>query len=248
MPDSYTEDEEQLLELAYVYGLDAVSEGERSEIAGRLGVAAPHTAQAFARIVGDTQETMALITAADALAPPAALRARILQAIGIQPVDQGSDELTLRRNQRRRWIIRAVAAAAAVCAIVIGTTVAAQRFAHHAEQPSAAQILANPDIRTVSAAVAGGTITLSASTQANAVVVSMANVPPPPEGHVYQMWFLAESGNPRSAGTMSADTMPPPGGEVVPALNSAIKLAVTVEPGSGSPQPTSTPVVVVSLT
>jgi hypothetical protein len=248
MPDSYTDDEQQLLDLAYVYALDAVSEGERSEIAGRLGVAAPHTAQAFARIVSDTQETIARITVDDVLAPPAQLRARLLQAIGIQSADGGSDELALKRIRRRRLIVRAVAAAAAVCAIGLGTTVVTERFWHHQAQPTVAQILANPDTRTVSAAVAGGTITLSASAQANAVVVSMANVPPPPEGHVYQMWFLPASGNPRSAGTMSADTMPPPGGEVVPALDSATKVAVTVEPGSGSSQPTSTPVVVVSLT
>jgi len=123
MPDSYTEDEQQLLDLAYVYALDAVSEAERSDIAGRLGVAAPHTAQAFARIVGDTQETMALVTAGDAMAPPAELRVRILQAIGIQPAGDSSDELALRRIRRRRLIIRVVAAAAAVCAIVIGTSV-----------------------------------------------------------------------------------------------------------------------------
>jgi anti-sigma-K factor RskA len=248
MPESYTEDEQQLLDLAYVYALDAVSENERAEIAGRLGAAAPHTAHAFGRIVFDIQETIARITAADASTPPPALRARLLHAIGVQPAADTSDELALKRVRRRRLMIRAVAAAAAVCAIVIGATVVAERFGHHPAQPTVAQILANPDIRTVSAAVAGGTITLSASAQANAVVVSMANVPPPPAGHVYQMWFLPASGNPRSAGTMGADTMPPPGGEVVPALDSAAKVAVTVEPGSGSTQPTSAPVVVVSLT
>ncbi|BBX83876.1 anti-sigma factor [Mycolicibacterium aubagnense] len=246
MPDSYTEDEQQLLDLAYVYALDAVSEAERSDIAGRLGVVAPHTAQAFARIVGDTQETMALLTAGDAVAPPAELRARILKAIGIQS-ERSSDELALRRTRRRRLIVRVAAAAAVICAIVIGTTVVAERFTNQPAQPTVSQVLANPDIRTFSAAVAGGTITLSASQQANAVVVAMSNVPAPPAGHVYQMWFIPASGAPRSAGTMSADTMPPPGGEVVPALNSAAKVAVTVEPGSGSSQPTSTPVVVVSL-
>jgi anti-sigma-K factor RskA len=248
MSDSYTEDEQHLLDLAYVYALDAVSEAERAEIAGRLGGTAPHTAQAFARIVSDTQETMARITVNDVLAPPAQLRARLLHAIGIQPADESSDELTLKRIRRRRLIVRAVAAAAAVCAIGLGITVSTDRLWRHPAQPTVAQILANPDIRTVSAPVAGGTITLNASARANAVVVSMANVPPPPPGHVYQMWFLPASGNPRSAGTMSAETMPPPGGEVVPALNSATKVAVTVEPGSGSSQPTSTPVVVVSLT
>ena len=90
--------------------------------------------------------------------------------------------------------------------------------------------------------------TFVASQQANAVVVAMANVPAPPAGHVYQMWFIPASGAPRSAGTMGPDTMPPPGGEVIPALDSAAKVAVTVEPGSGSSQPTSDPVVVVALT
>ena len=42
MPDSYTDDEQQLLDLACVSALDAVSEADRSGIAGRLGVAAPH--------------------------------------------------------------------------------------------------------------------------------------------------------------------------------------------------------------
>ncbi|MHA7665440.1 anti-sigma factor [Mycolicibacterium sp. HS_4_1] len=248
MPDSYTEDEQQLLDLAYVYALDAVSEAERSDIAGRLGVAAPHTAQAFARIVGDTQETMALLTAGDAMTPPTELRARILQGIGIPSPERGSDELALRRSRRRRMIVRIAGAAAAVCAIVIGSTVVVERFTNQPAQPTVSQVLAKPDTRTFSADVAGGTITLSASQQANAVVVAMANVPAPPAGHVYQMWFIPASGAPRSAGTMSADTMPPPGGEVVPALNSAAKVAVTIEPGSGSAQPTSTPVVVVSLT
>jgi len=248
MPDSYTDDEQQLLDLAYVYALDAVSEAERSDIAGRLGVAAPHTAHEFARIVGDTQETIALVTAGDAMAPPAELRMRILQAIGIQSAAESSDELALRRIRRRRLVVRVVAAAAVVCAIVIGTTVVAERFTDHPAQQTVSQVLANPDIRTFSAAVAGGTITLSASQQANAVVVAMSDVPAPPAGHVYQMWFIPASGAPRSAGTMSADTMPPPGGEVIPALNSAAKVAVTVEPGTGSSQPTSTPVVVVSLT
>lgn len=248
MPDSYTDDEQQLLDLAYVYALDAVSEGERAEIAGRLGVAAPHTAQAFGLIVSDTQETIARVTVADALAPPAELRVRVLHAIDIRQSDDDSAELARSRIRRRRVIVRTVAVAAAVCAIVIGTTVVAERFAHHRTQPTVEQVLADPDIRTVSAPVAGGTITLRASAKANAVVVSMADVPPPPEGHVYQMWFLPASGSPRSAGTMGADSMPPPGGEVVPALNSAAKVAVTVEPGTGSSQPTSTPVVVVSLT
>ncbi|WP_305091566.1 anti-sigma factor [Prescottella sp. R16] len=62
------------------------------------------------------------------------------------------------------------------------------------------------------------------------------------------MWFLPASGEPRSAGTMSTDTMPPPGGEVVPDLDAATAVAVTVEPGSGSPLPTADPIVTIALT
>ena len=104
--------------------------------------------------------------------------------------------------------------------------------------PTVDQIIASPDAHTVTAEVAGGVVTVNASEQENALVVAMADVPPPPSGYVYQMWFVPESGAPRSAGTMSPTTMPPPGGSVIPDLDSAVTVAVTVEPGSGSEQPT----------
>jgi hypothetical protein len=41
--------------------------------------------------------------------------------------------------------------------------------------------------------------------------------------------------------------MPPPDGTVIPALDSATRVAVTVEAGEGSPQPTGTPVVIIPI-
>jgi anti-sigma-K factor RskA len=246
MPDSHVDDEQGLLELAYPYALDAVSEDERAEIGDRLAAAAARTARTFSSIVADTQETMALVTAGDAVDPPPQLRERVLQATEASAHQDAADDLAARRARRRRLITMAAAAA-----IVIGvaSTVVVRSF-DRSPAPAAlsvAQVLANPDVRTISTAVAGGTITLSASAAANAVVVKMPNVPPPPAGHVYQMWFVPASGTARSAGTMGADSMPPVGGEVIPALDSATAVAVTVEPGSGSSQPTSTPIVTISL-
>ncbi|MGW6693894.1 anti-sigma factor [Rhodococcus sp. NPDC054953] len=247
MRESNADDEHDLLDLAHVYALDAVSEADRTEIAGRLGAAAPHTARAFARIVADTHETMALVAAGDAAAPPPELRERLLRAIDTEPAGRVDDELTDRRTQRRRRITRAVLAAAAAVVVGIGTTVAIRQFDRPTSLPTVEQVLASPDARTRTTEVAGGSITLSSSEQANAVVVEMSDVPPPPDGHVYQMWFVPDSGAPRSAGTMSAATMPPPGGEVIPALDSAAAVAVTVEPGTGSTQPTGAPVVTIPL-
>lgn len=112
---------------------------------------------------------------------------------------------------------------------------------------SVAQVLHAPDVRTVTAEVAGGTISIAASAQINAAVVTMTNVPPPPAGHVYQMWLMPTSGAPRSAGTMTAVTMPPPGGEIVRPLYAAAAVAITVEPGAGSTQPTGQRVATIAL-
>ncbi|WP_137725959.1 anti-sigma factor [Prescottella subtropica] len=250
MPDHRSDDEQDLIDLAYPFALDAVSDTERATITGRLDAASAATAEEFARIVSGVHETMARVTSRDADAPPPELRGRLLRAIEAAPAPAGAprDDLADRRARRRRRLGRAVAAAAAVVVVGVGAGIAVRQLEHTPSAPTVEQVLADPDARTVTTDVAGGTITLSSSARSDAVVVSMSNVPPPPAGHVYQMWFLSAAGEPRSAGTMSADTMPPPGGEVVPDLDTAISLAVTVEPGSGSALPTGNPIVVVTLT
>ncbi|MGV9798315.1 anti-sigma factor [Mycobacterium sp. NPDC003449] len=248
MPDNHTDDERELLDLAYPYALGAVSEVERDDIGERLRTAAASTADVFARIVTDTQETMALVTAGDTLVPPSRVREFLLNAIQAQPEPVASDDLAHHRARRRQRISRAALAAAAAVVIGVASVVVVRSFDRPPAVPSVAQVLDSPDTRTTTTEVAGGTITLSASAQANAVVVAMSDVPPPPQGHVYQMWFFSTAGPARSAGTMSADTMPPPGGTVIPALDSATTVTVTVEPGSGSTQPTGNPVVSIPLT
>lgn len=248
MPEDHTDDERDLLDLAYPFAVDAVSEAERAEINDRLRASAPPTAEAFARIVADTRETLALVGGSDALAPPHELRDRIMSAVDSGPVESDTDDVARRRALRRRRLTRALVAAAAVVVVGVGVAVGVGQFSDRAPTvPTVDQVIASPDVHTFTADVAGGTITLSSSAEENAVVVSMTDVAPPPSGHVYQMWFVPESGAPRSAGTMSADTMPPPGGSVIPELDSAASVAVTVEPGTGSPQPTGEPVVTIPL-
>lgn len=254
MPETTTPPgDDGLLELAYVYALDAVSDAERREIAERLAAADPDTSAQFRRIVREVRETTARTSVLDATPPPSDLRARILAAVdegAVDEVEAVADLGAHRAARRWRWT-RVISAAAAVVVIGVGGAVAVNQLSdNQPAPPSVAQVMAEPDTSTASAEVAGGTVTVTASRQLDAAVVSLESVPPPPAGQVYQMWLMPDDGtaeSARSVGTMSADTMPPPSGEVIAGLGDAQTVAITVEPGTGSPSPTTDPIVAVSL-
>jgi anti-sigma-K factor RskA len=111
----------------------------------------------------------------------------------------------------------------------------------------AEQIMAAPDVRTVSSQLAGGTATVVFSRDMNAGVLVMNNVPPPTQGTVYQMWLVGDKG-PLSAGTMNTAAVAPSTTHMLPNLENSSVLAFTVEPGNGSPQPTGKIFAKLSLT
>lgn len=214
----------ELLELATPYALHAVSDAERAAIDLQLAAAPPSVAEAFRNEVRAVHETMTAVSAATATEPPTHLRAAVLAVA--QP-DSG---------RRSRWRTAFLAAAAA---IVVGL---AAFGAGLAMQPSrtpsmAEQIMAAPDVRTVSGQLAGGTATVVFSRDRNAGVLVMNNVPPPSQGTVYQMWLIGDKG-PTSAGTMNTAAVAPSTTDMLTNLGSSSALAFTVEPGTGSPQPT----------
>jgi anti-sigma-K factor RskA len=111
----------------------------------------------------------------------------------------------------------------------------------------AEQIMAAPDVRTVSADVAGGKATVMFSRDRNAGVLVMNNVPPPSQGTVYQMWLVGDKG-PVSAGTMDTAEVTPSTTHMFNDLKNSSALAFTVEPPGGSPQPTGKIFAKLSLT
>jgi anti-sigma-K factor RskA len=78
------------------------------------------------------------------------------------------------------------------------------------------------------------------------IVLMNAVLPAPPAGKAYQLWLVPDSGSPISAGVF----FPGPGGEIplmmshVPPGTVAKAFAVTVESGSGNPQPTGPKVLI----
>ena len=107
-------------------------------------------------------------------------------------------------------------------------------------QSTAHQVFSAPDVHTVYGAIpAGGTATVMFSRNRNAGVLVMNDVPPPSPGTVYQMWLVSSTGS-ISAGTMDAEAVAPSTTAVLENLGDSTKLSFTVEPGTGSTQPSGT--------
>lgn len=215
----------ELLELATAYALHAVSEAERADIDRRVSSAPSTVAAAFDNEVRAVRETMAAVSVATAAEPPAHLRAATLAGVK-------SDT-----SRYLRWRTAIFASAAAII-VGLGAFGIGVLTRPSASPTVADQILAAPDVRTISRPLATGTATVMFSRDRNAGVLVMNNVPPPSPGTVYQMWLLGAKG-PTSAGTMGTAAVAPSTTATLTNLGSSTALAFTVEPGTGSPQPTS---------
>ncbi len=218
-----------LIELAAPYALHAVSDAERADIDRRVAAAPSAVVAAFADEVRAVRETMAALSASTTAEPPAHLRASVL-AIA-QP-----DEVAAKRSMRWRTTVLVSVAATIVAGL---TALGVQVLLRPSATPSLAQqVISATDARKVSSPLGGGTATVTFSHNRNAGVLVMDNVAPPAPGTVYQMWLIGANG-PTSAGTMGPAAVTPSTTATLANIGSSTALAFTIEPGSGSPQPTS---------
>jgi len=81
------------------------------------------------------------------------------------------------------------------------------------------------------------------------VLLLASNLPPAPTGKTYEMWMIPKSGKPVPAGLFQSES----DGTAMYLRKGAVDvatvgiIAVTLEPEAGSPQPTSTPIIVAAL-
>jgi len=235
MPDNPSE----LLDLAYPYALDALSTQDRDEVERMLEEADEPTADAFRATVRDLRETLAAMTIVDATPAPADLEAKLQRTLvarlGVP---------SRRRARNLRWL-----AAAAAAAIVIGVGAGIAVYRSQSHEPAgvtAQQVMDHADTleRTVPM-TGGGTVTVDASRQMGLAVVTFDTVPAPPVNHAYQLWLISPAGQVRSAGVLNA--LPTRRAPLLVPVAGASKLAVSVEPAGGSPQPTTQPIAGVPL-
>ena len=139
-----------------------------------------------------------------------------------------------------------LAAVAASGAITVsdGHRLAAAEMRDH----QIAEVLTAPDAVMLTGRVkAGGTATIVMSRRDRSLVFTTAGLPPLPAGRCYQLWLMGP------AGDTSAGMLPVPhGGMTSPVIASGLTAGdwagLTIEPEGGSPQPTSTPILMLSLT
>lgn len=247
--------------------LDALPADEASAFAEHLSDC-PTCSEEFRGL----QETAAMLGAAEAFRPPAALRERVLEAAArtpqlppILPGQQGrhrSTELPAgaagdknmvdigsAAPHKVSWLRRPtgwLAAAAAVVLVAGGISWAV--LAGRTTPPSASDQLRqcvsqDAAAKKVSPNVgAGGSAEVS--TSCSGVVVQLPTMAPPPPGRAYQVWKI-DGGAPQSEGIVNTAAGAP---LVMPMKSGDAAVAVTVEPAGGSKAPTTKPIWAVPLT
>ncbi|SEK86476.1 anti-sigma factor [Rhodococcus maanshanensis] len=234
-------DDDQI-DLANAYALDALDAEERRAVEQLLATSDDRLRTDFETVVRRCRETLATTATVHETAPPAQLRERLLTQIAQEPrTGPGPAPVSLadRRRTTPRW--RLVGVAAAAVALLVGGVVIGQQLREPSPpQPVAAQVMSAPDVRTSSTAVpGGGSATAVYSRSTDAAVLMMNDVTPPASDSVYQMWLIAGTGAPVSAGMMAPDQVSPSTVAVLDDLDGASLLAFTVEPAGGSEQPTT---------
>ncbi|MFI9807073.1 anti-sigma factor domain-containing protein [Streptomyces sp. NPDC052301] len=252
--------------LAAPFALDALEPGERRRFEKHLRGC--DRCAADVRALAEDAVRLAWSTAAPA---PAALRDRVLAAVRTTPQERTAAQAPAReraaqlpphvwgaqpppgrtRTPRARPLFAPFATATAAAALVVASLFAVQAHrtqdrltAEQARSREIAHVLAAPDARTTSSADAHGRgIGVIASASEGEAVVTLSGYGTPSGGRVHQLWLTRPGAQPRSLGLFAGDT---------PLLakgleRSSLSLAVTVEPDGGSAQPTSQPVVQLTL-
>lgn len=250
--------------LSGAYALDALEPAERERFERHL----VHC-RACADEVRSLTSTANRLAFAAAETPPPDMRSRVLAAATVvsqlppetAPSSSASSSRQSRSSQpqirlgpaRSPWGTRLAGGFAAVC-LAVAVTFGIYGYSAHQQLQSVqtqnhaiAGVLAAPDAQVVSQSVTnGGTATVVLSRSERRVVVSTSGLPTLTDQRVYQLWFIGPS-RVASAGLVPAAS----GGKTAPVLASGLetqdKLGMTVEPAGGTAQPTTTPILVMTL-
>lgn len=235
-------------------GIDEMRDEQFADVRAALGLAVAPVAPS----AGMKDAVMAAIATTPQLAPLAAV-----EPVGDNPVadDSVADDPVMdampaaapgsaAERAQARWFTRPamlVTAAAAAVALFFGGVLAADLIAPGApsDADQLAAIVAAPDVSTVVSGVAGGaTATLVSSESVGLSAMVFDGLEPLSDDERYALWYITD-GVPTPAGLFAVDG----DGTVVQVLDGAFEagtiVGVTVEPASGSPAPTSDPIVAI---
>lgn len=238
--------------LGGAYALDAVDDIERAAFDRHLAECETCTVD-----VAEYRETVTRLAEGSWSVPPPRMRdlvlARAAATRQLPPVDRRRST----PNPIARW--RRLTAAAAVVG-VLGAGAAVTTYAVQEQRISAGQaavataqqraeriqaVLAAPDASLRAGELAGGgRVTVVASDTQDAGVVVLADAPAPGPNRAYQLWVVQDV-TPISVGLLPAGQSQAT--ELIEGVRGRDAFAVSLEPAGGSPAPSTTPLVGISL-
>ena len=243
--------------LSGAYALNALGQEEAAEFRRHLD-----GCQACREEVRELQTAVARMGAAEAVAPPPDLKARILAAAdrtrqepppGAAPITDNEPTPITRRADvspsstvadatggRSRWVTW-LAAAAATLLVAGGGAIGVRAMLD--DQPplsqAAARVFEAQDAHTATVETeTGGQLTVAVSASRKEMAVDTRELPPLDENSVYQLWSV------RGDEMVSAAILSDPEiGAAMGMPDEETQVALTVEPAGGSEQPTTAPIV-----
>jgi len=238
----------ELHTLTGAYALDAIDGAERDRFERHL-----HRCQPCDLEVRGLHETAGRLAVAVARVPPPQLKEQVLGAAArtrqLPPTAAERPQPKIGRS----WLPRvAVAfgavgvAAALVLAFALSST-QRQLDTVRAQDKAISAVLTAPGARILTArATVGGTGTVVVASSQRKLVFTAAGLPRLSAAKVYQLWLIGPPRT-RSAGLLPRAT----GGRTAPVLaagwQAGDQVGVTVEPAGGTAQPTTTPILVMSV-
>ena len=235
---------DELRDLYELYTLGLIEPEERAEIEAHLS----RGCEVCLKKLGEAQAVgAALMASVPELRPPARVKRRLLASLGVQPAG---------------WTWAAALAAACMLVVALWLSDQERRRANELAQTrgemmqvvaerdrmlQALSFLNHPGTRQVGFGKgAQGNIFLNSS---RGVLLIGSNLPQLAPGKIFEMWLIPKGASPRPAGLFTAN----PDGTAFHLLAGAVDfssldtVAVTVEPESGSPGPTTTPIIAASV-
>lgn len=233
----------ELRELYEFYALGLLDQDEKTELERHLEEGCPTCAPGVREAA---VWSSSLASLPEPLEPPRRLRKRVLASIGAEPA-----------SQRAFWGAWAFATAClAVTAIFFALQVRRQASELQLARAEVTKTQAEAGKSNRALAFLNAPETEEVGTAAQprlrafvnprrGVLLLASHLPPAPEGKAYEMWVLPKKGAPAPAGVFQSDA----NGNAVHLLEQTVDrssiagIAVTLEPASGSPAPTTTPIV-----
>ena len=225
--------------LSGAYAVDALSVEEAEQFRTHL-----EACSACRQEVRELREAAAQLGAVEALAPPAALKARVLAAADRMP--QKPPKVGALDTRRRRRLALRIAAAAAAVVVVAGGAIGLSQINDDADGPlgdGVTQVFEAGDARTAEVDTSHGAVRVATSPGRGEMAVDTSDLRPLDSEHVYQLWSVVD-GSPTSVAVLQE----PDAGASMPMPASGTQVAITVEPAGGSDQPTTDPIVEVDPT